>query len=141
MIGILKAQDITPLYPAGIPNSTTDKAVYLDENVPKLYGYLPQKGLDKHVGVLIIPGGGYAMIAMDHEGHDVAKALISHSYTAFVLRSIALHGVDEGQKHRTIAGCTAGSSTHSHCLSGSQPGRCHRFFRWRTSCIDFDHEV
>lgn len=86
MIGLVKAQDATPLYPAGIPNATTDKAVYLDGNVPKIYRYLPNKGLDKHIGVLIIPGGGYAMIAMDHEGHDVAKALASHGYTAFVLQ-------------------------------------------------------
>lgn len=86
VIGIAKAQEVTPLYPAGIPNATTSDSVYLEKNIPKLYRYLPPKEIDRHVGVLVIPGGGYAMIAMGHEGHDVAKVLISKGYTAFVLQ-------------------------------------------------------
>jgi acetyl esterase/lipase len=35
--------------------------------------------------VLVIPGGGYEWIGVDKEGHEVARWLASHGFTAFVL--------------------------------------------------------
>jgi len=35
--------------------------------------------------VMIIPGGGYRWIGIDKEGHEVARLLTSHGFTAFVL--------------------------------------------------------
>lgn len=35
--------------------------------------------------VLVIPGGGYSHVAINHEGHEVAKAFNGEGYSAFVL--------------------------------------------------------
>jgi acetyl esterase/lipase len=35
--------------------------------------------------LLVIPGGGYRLIAFDHEGHAVARALAAKGWTVFVL--------------------------------------------------------
>ena len=37
------------------------------------------------VGVLVVPGGGYGMVAIDHEGHQVAQWLNERGYDAWVL--------------------------------------------------------
>lgn len=71
------------LYPTGIINVKTD--VELGENVPEFYFYKPT--VQRHDKVfLIIPGGGYARVAIKHEGHDVAKRLQDLGYPSFVLR-------------------------------------------------------
>jgi acetyl esterase/lipase len=36
--------------------------------------------------VLVIPGGGFMVLAMHHEGYDVGRWLASHGITAFVLK-------------------------------------------------------
>ena len=36
--------------------------------------------------VIIVPGGGYEMVSMQHEGHDVAKVLSENGITAAVLK-------------------------------------------------------
>ncbi len=39
----------------------------------------------KGVGVLVVPGGGYGHVAIDHEGHQVAQWLNERGYDAWVL--------------------------------------------------------
>src|SRR5579864_9037860 len=36
--------------------------------------------------VIIAPGGGHALLSIDHEGYDVAKYLAGHGVAAFVLK-------------------------------------------------------
>src|SRR5665648_48750 len=36
--------------------------------------------------VVVIPGGGYEMVCMDHEGYDIAQALARHGITAAILK-------------------------------------------------------
>lgn len=36
--------------------------------------------------MLVIPGGGYSLVAVHHEGHDVAEVLAKHGITAGVLK-------------------------------------------------------
>jgi acetyl esterase/lipase len=38
------------------------------------------------VGVIICPGGGWRILAWEHEGVDLAKWLTAHGYTAFLLK-------------------------------------------------------
>ena len=54
---------------------------------PELIAYFPQN-MDSsiHTAVIICPGGGYARLAMNHEGHDVAKAMNKIGIIAFVLK-------------------------------------------------------
>lgn len=75
------AQEKVKLY-AEIPNATKSAEDLGEENVPVLYKYeLP----GAKQAVLVIPGGGYARVAIDHEGHEVAKAFNEQGYSAFVL--------------------------------------------------------
>ena len=54
---------------------------------PELIAYFPVN-MDSsiHTAVIICPGGGYARLAMNHEGYDVAKALNKLGIIAFVLK-------------------------------------------------------
>lgn len=70
------------LYADVIPNSRFPMAELADENIPRLYTYLAE---DATKAVLIIPGGGYARVALQHEGEDVAKRFQELGYHAFVL--------------------------------------------------------
>ena len=78
-----RAQTGITLYPNGVPN--TISGVSIERNAPEFYFYKPEKQLNNKV-FLIIPGGGYAVVAMNHEGHDVAKRLKDLGYASFVLR-------------------------------------------------------
>jgi len=46
----------------------------------------PAKGENTKKAVLIIPGGNYEMVAIHHEGYDMAKELSNHGITAAVLK-------------------------------------------------------
>jgi len=49
--------------------------------------------------VVIIPGGGYQLVALYHEGHDLAKALASEGITAAVLKYRLPNQKSSGQPH------------------------------------------
>jgi len=53
---------------------------------PILSVFLPAKNYSTGKGVLVLPGGGYGMLAYDWEGTDVAKWLNSIGIAAFVLK-------------------------------------------------------
>lgn len=75
------AQEKVALY-AEIPNATKSVEDLGDENIPVLYKYeLPSA----KQAVLVIPGGGYSHVAINHEGHEIAKAFNEEGYSAFVL--------------------------------------------------------
>lgn len=54
--------------------------------VPQLEVYLPNKRIASGQAVIICPGGGYARLAYDWEGTDIAKLLNAHGIAAFVLK-------------------------------------------------------
>jgi len=63
-----------------------DRAV-MDVTNPTITVYQPPAGVKSTgTGVLICPGGGYRHLAIDKEGHDVAKWLASTGVTGFVLK-------------------------------------------------------
>lgn len=53
---------------------------------PEIEVYLPTQRIATGTGVLICPGGGYAGLAYDWEGTDMAKWLNSKGIAAFVLK-------------------------------------------------------
>lgn len=55
-------------------------------SVAELYVFLPQKSENTGVGVVICPGGGYGILAMDHEGYDMAKWLADRGIAGIVLK-------------------------------------------------------
>ena len=87
-----------PLWPNGAPGSEgkTDKeivqrgasgerSVYSIHN-PSITPYLPPKDKTTGAAVIVIPGGGHRVLAIDHEGYNVAQWLSERGIAAFVLK-------------------------------------------------------
>lgn len=101
VMGALTAnsQEEIALYAAKVPNSkpfalkevrtTDDNGITRVTGVtnPTLTAYFPPKDVaNTGKAVIICPGGGYAILAITHEGHDVAKLLAAKGISAFVLK-------------------------------------------------------
>jgi len=90
------AQKEMPLYDGTIPNakpcsikeSSTNEGILVIKDViaPTLTAYLPPKDKQTGTAVLVIPGGGYGIVAAGHEGSDIAKAFNEAGVAAFVLK-------------------------------------------------------
>lgn len=91
-------QDSVLLYPQGVPGAihrnipetvtvNPQDGVTVTGNIqnPVLYVHLPEK--PNGTAVLICPGGGYFVLAMDHEGHNIARWFNERGITAFVLKN------------------------------------------------------
>ncbi len=70
-----------PLWPDGNPNDNENP----EEQLAEMTVYTPDDG-GNGMAVAILPGGGYVMRAMGHEGHDVAKWYAENGITAAVVR-------------------------------------------------------
>ena len=70
------------LWPDGAPGAKGDGAT----DVPTLSIHLPRRELSTGAAVIVNPGGGYHILAADHEGLQVARYLNRHGIAAFVLR-------------------------------------------------------
>lgn len=55
-------------------------------SIPTLTLYRPQKGKDTGAAVVVCPGGGYNILAMDLEGTEVCQWLNSAGVTAVLLK-------------------------------------------------------
>ena len=93
------------LWPRGVPDSqpasgpetvTTTNATELvagrpytylrNVSVPTITVYSSDKRLNKHVAVLVFPGGGYEILAIDLEGTEVCDWLTSRGITCVLLK-------------------------------------------------------
>ncbi len=86
------------LYPNGAPglikgiqipeDSQTSDGITLVKDItqPALYVYQP-KNKTSDAAVIICPGGGYSILAIDHEGYDIASWFNERGVTAFVLKN------------------------------------------------------
>nr|WP_121269616.1 alpha/beta hydrolase [Pedobacter schmidteae] len=94
------AQEVINLYPGAIPDAKSIPVDYV-ENVatgadgisrvskvsqPTLSVFLPAREKANGAAVIICPGGGYSILAITHEGYDVAKRFNEIGVTAFVLK-------------------------------------------------------
>lgn len=96
----LRAQENVLLYPGAIPGSKPTpvdfKEVIEDGkdgilrvskvSQPTLSVFLPAKEKATGAAVIICPGGGYGILAIGHEGYDVAKRFNEIGVAAFVLK-------------------------------------------------------
>lgn len=93
----LVAQKTLPLYPDKIPNSksvpneetsTQEGSVTIVRNitVPTITHYPAPSNIATGTAVIVIPGGGYAINAISHEGHDIARKINEIGVTAFVVK-------------------------------------------------------
>src|SRR3982751_6939021 len=70
------------LWPAGAPGATG----VTDEDKPSVIPFIPEASKRNGAAVLVVPGGGNTIRAVDHEGVLVAQWLKEHGITAFLLR-------------------------------------------------------
>lgn len=92
-----------PVWPDGLPESPSPHpdaagerddsrgAIHLDRfisniTVPGLFAYPAAAANNTGAAVLVCPGGGYAGVAIDKEGHDLARFFNSIGVSAFVLK-------------------------------------------------------
>jgi len=92
------AQDVINLWPDGaIPNAIpgaqiTEKrdvngvARISNVSLPTITAYVPAKGKQTGAAIMICPGGGYGILAIDHEGEEVARWFSEMGIAAFVLK-------------------------------------------------------
>lgn len=89
-------QDSVLLFPDGAPGL---KASHLEEVVtynkiqrvgqvisPTLYTYLPENMTEATPAVVICPGGGYHIVSIESEGHNLARWFQERGVAAFVLK-------------------------------------------------------
>ena len=62
-----------------------ERSVYSIHN-PSITPYLPPKDKTTCAAVIVIPGGGHRVLAIDHEGYNVAQWLSERGIAAFVLK-------------------------------------------------------
>lgn len=68
-------------------NPSTDDIIRLtDVNVPSLTVFLAKDTGKPNPAVLVCPGGGYSILAWNHEGTEVAAWLNSQGVSAFILK-------------------------------------------------------
>ena len=92
---------VVPLYPAAATAAlaaeggtetvrVTEQGEHVVSNihVPGLTVYLPARTSDAaaSTGIIVVPGGGYRELWMDHEGQNVARFLNEQGIAAFVLK-------------------------------------------------------
>jgi len=70
------------LWPNGAPGAVGTDAL----DTPALTFYQPARAQATGTMVVICPGGGYGGLAMDHEGHQVARWLTAHGVAAAIVK-------------------------------------------------------
>lgn len=77
-----EAPPVVKIWPEGAPGAVGSE----DADTPRITVYLPTKELANGAAMVVCPGGGYGMLAIQHEGHQVARWLNSIGVAAFVLQ-------------------------------------------------------
>src|SRR3982751_1758191 len=68
------------------PNGAPGASGVSDEDKPAIIPFIPEAAKRNGAAVLVVPGGGFTIRAVDHEGVLVAQWLKEHGITAFLLR-------------------------------------------------------
>ncbi len=136
LLGAAELPKEIPLWPNGAPGSegkTSEEVVNKSPggelsvgNIhnPSLTPYLPAKEKATGTAILVIPGGGHRVLAITHEGYNVAEWLSERGIAAFVL------------KHRLARETNSTYKIDVHALADTQ--RAMRLIRSRSQEWGFD---
>src|SRR4030095_8390057 len=69
---------------------------------PSLTPYLPAKERATGTAMLVIPGGGHRVLAITHEGYNVAEWLSERGIAAFVLKHRLPRGTTTSHQTETV---------------------------------------
>ncbi|UKT64929.1 alpha/beta hydrolase [Pedobacter mucosus] len=99
LFAFAKAQTVIPLYNGPIPGAIKDESYVEKQHIgedgkrylsfvskPTIAVFQPPKGKANGTSVIICPGGGYQVLAVEHEGEELAKRFNDAGITAFVLK-------------------------------------------------------
>jgi acetyl esterase/lipase len=76
--------------------------------VPTLTAFLPERSISTGTAMIVCPGGGFHVLAIDYEGLDVARWLCERGIAAFVLKYRLLPTpADHGEYQAYMAGLTS----------------------------------
>lgn len=94
-----QSRGVIYLWPDKVPNEKMEKHLPVqtdnisgnvtritDVTDPILEVFEPEEANGRGVGVIVCPGGGYNILAIDKEGYEIAEWLNGLGYTAFVLQ-------------------------------------------------------
>ncbi len=103
------AQEVRPLWPGAAPGALGDA----DADKPTITVWLA-KDNPKGTAVVVCPGGAYGMLAIDHEGRQIAQWLNARGVSAFVLKYRLgpqyHHPIELGDAQRAIRTVRAGAA-------------------------------
>jgi len=116
-----------------VEKNTPLGAVVFNVVIPTLTVYLPERTKATGTGVIIAPGGAFVALAIDLEGHNVARWLQDKGIAAFVLKyrimekrgeGIPKMDMDEAGKYGIADGIQALKVVRQHAAEwGISPGR------------------
>ena len=72
--------------PVQTPNKDRDVIRLTDVTNPSFLVFKPSKASNNGAGVIVCPGGGYEILAINLEGYEIAEWLTKQGFTAFVLQ-------------------------------------------------------
>ena len=72
--------------PVQTPNTERDVIRLTDVTNPAFLVFKPAKEANNGAGVIVCPGGGYSILAINLEGYEIATWLAKQGFTAFVLQ-------------------------------------------------------
>lgn len=90
--GPARAQEVIALWPDGPPTDNqlvgpeTGEGCVGNISEATLSVFHPEPSASNGAAILVIPGGGYAVVCMDHEGAAIARWLNARGFTAGVLK-------------------------------------------------------
>lgn len=114
MMPTLNAQNFTlKVWPGGAPDSNGitlpeekyDGVRLRNVKEAEMYVFLPEKDKSTGTAVVICPGGGYQILAMDHEGYNIAQWLAERGVAGIVLKyrmPNGHHQIPSGDARRAI---------------------------------------
>jgi acetyl esterase/lipase len=98
-MGFAQTRDTLYLWPGAVPGESLPKSTPVktdntsgnvtrltDVTNPALIVFKPHSALNNNTAIIVCPGGGYNILAIDKEGYEVAEWLNTLGYTAFVLQ-------------------------------------------------------